>query len=112
MSDYRKGGRAKQAPYSTATMRIPDPLREKVKKMIEDFHSELEAAEWGSKTRDDSDLDWADEETAKTVIYAIDEWLKGRDRKNQLRRISWNSEQRNYVALRELYEAMKTVLGD
>lgn len=35
-----KGGRGVKAPYSSRTVRVPDPVREQVDKVIEDFYSD------------------------------------------------------------------------
>ncbi|MGF1490384.1 MAG: J domain-containing protein [Prochloraceae cyanobacterium] len=40
MFDYRKGGRCKQANYSTVVMRIPFPIELEVTKLVEKFHKE------------------------------------------------------------------------
>lgn len=42
MSDYRKGGRSKKANYSTVVMRVPEPIKLEVTKLIEKFHRDNE----------------------------------------------------------------------
>ena len=42
MNDYRKGGRSKKANYSTVVMRVPEPIKLEVSKLIEKFHQENE----------------------------------------------------------------------
>ncbi|MDJ0718686.1 MAG: J domain-containing protein [Prochloraceae cyanobacterium] len=40
MFDCRKGGRCKQANYSTVVMRIPFPIKSEVVQLIEKFHQD------------------------------------------------------------------------
>lgn len=47
--DKHKGGRGVKAPYTSRTVRVPDPIREQVDKVIESFYSEA-VVETGSNT--------------------------------------------------------------
>ena len=38
--DKHKGGRGVKAPYTSRTVRVPDPIREQVDKVIESFYNE------------------------------------------------------------------------
>jgi hypothetical protein len=38
--DKHKGGRGVKAPYTSRTVRVPDPIREQVLKVIDSFYSE------------------------------------------------------------------------
>ena len=38
--DKHKGGRGVKAPYTSRTVRVPDPIREQVDRVIESFYSE------------------------------------------------------------------------
>ena len=41
MDNKPKGGRGKQAPYQTTTIRIPLPLKPSVDKLVEDYRSDV-----------------------------------------------------------------------
>lgn len=43
---YKKGGRGKKAPYNTRTYRVPEPVLEEVKAVIDRFHKSLENGEY------------------------------------------------------------------
>ena len=42
MTNYRKGGRCKKANYSTVVMRVPEPIKSEVAKLVEKFHQDNE----------------------------------------------------------------------
>ncbi|MBD2482090.1 hypothetical protein [Planktothrix sp. FACHB-1365] len=37
MTDYIKGGRGKKAPYQTVVIRVPEPLKDIVEQLIEEY---------------------------------------------------------------------------
>lgn len=43
--DKHKGGRGIKAPYASRTVRVPDPIREQVDKVIESFYNEAVGTE-------------------------------------------------------------------
>ena len=41
MYEHMKGGYRKKAPYNTVVIRLPEPLKAEVDRMISEFHEEL-----------------------------------------------------------------------
>lgn len=41
MYEHMKGGYRKKAPYSTVVVRLPEPLKAEVDRMISEFHEQL-----------------------------------------------------------------------
>lgn len=64
-----KGGRGKKSPYTTKVVRIPDPILERVEKLVNDFYLNEKSSEDKSLLEDHKEYDQNIEQSKN---YALD----------------------------------------
>lgn len=64
-----KGGRGKKSPYTTKVVRIPDPLLERVEKLVNEFYLNEKSSDDESLLEDHNKNN---QNTEKTINYALD----------------------------------------
>lgn len=42
-SEFQKGGRGKKAPYETSQVRVPNPLKQQIAELVDNYQSYVEA---------------------------------------------------------------------
>jgi hypothetical protein len=69
MYEHMKGGQGKKAPYRTVVVRVPEPLKEEIDRMVLEFHNELVT---GSKEGVDKQV-----VTGNNLVNAVREIVAG-----------------------------------